>query len=325
VSPDPDSSSSEPAATPTEPLAGSPRPAEPVVDPAVPPGDGQRPVDAKPATSAEVALSVREVSVRFGGVQALQGVSLNARAGSVTGLIGPNGAGKTTLFNVLSGLQRPDQGRVVLEGREITSLGPNRRAHLGLARTFQRLELFWSLCVEDNVRVGSESSVQWWRPRHVRQAMRRNRRAKPGDPGSPALGGRATRALLARVGLEDLAEHPVDALPTGQARLVELARALAIGPRVLLLDEPGSGLDDHESSTLGTLLRELAGEGMAILLVEHDMNLLMRVCDEVYVLDFGEVIASGTPAEVRSDGAVQAAYLGAAHPTTVGSGQGGGA
>ncbi|HUA93966.1 MAG TPA: ATP-binding cassette domain-containing protein, partial [Acidimicrobiales bacterium] len=186
------------------------------------PGDKPAPDRNRPGA---LALQVREVSVRFGGVQALQGVSLDAHAGCVTGLIGPNGAGKTTLFNVLSGLQRPVQGRILLNGRDITSFGPSRRAQLGLARTFQRLELFWSLSVEDNVRVGSESAVQWWRPRYLRHKLRRNGTTIPGAPGSPALGGRATRALLARVGLEDLGPLPVDSLPTGQARLVELARA----------------------------------------------------------------------------------------------------
>ena|GEM_PF-961826 len=256
------------------------------------------------------ALEVRDVWVRFGGVQALQAVSMTVPRGTVIGLIGPNGAGKTTLFNVLSGLQRPERGRVVLAGRDVTALGPHRRARLGLGRTFQRLELFWSLSVADNVRVSAESGVQWWRWAAVRRLLRRGLDIRPGGPGAPALTDASVHSLLDRVGLSGLAGERVDALPTGQARLVELARALAIGPTVLLLDEPGSGLDDAESATLGQLLLELAGEGMAIVLVEHDMDLLMRVCHLVYVLDSGQVLAAGTPAQIRADPRVQAAYLG---------------
>jgi len=250
-------------------------------------------------------LDVQEVSVHFGGVRALDSVSLTVRPGQVTGLIGPNGAGKTTLFNVLSGLQRPDRGRVYLEGREVSSLGPHRRAQLGLARTFQRLELFWSLTVAENVQVGAESSVQWWKLRR-----RTTKSRAVGAPGVPAFGGSGVAALLDRVGLAGLNDRPVDSLPTGQARLVELARALSIGPRLLLLDEPGSGLDDSESAALGDLLVDLAADGMAVLLVEHDMDLLMRVCSHVYVFDYGQLIAAGSPAEVRTNVAVQSAYLG---------------
>jgi branched-chain amino acid transport system ATP-binding protein len=238
---------------------------------------------------------VRDVSVRFGGVAALSDVSVDVYAGTVTGLIGPNGAGKTTLFNVVSGLQRPDRGHVRIAGRDVTGLGPHRRARLGLARTFQRLELFSHLTSEDNVRVGIEAGRRLpWSPR------RRQGRV-------PVT---SARSLLHRVGVGETANHPVNALPTGSARLVELARALAIDPRVLLLDEPCSGLDDAESEGLGRLLRELAAEGRAVLLVEHDMNLVLDICDRVYVLDFGEIIAAGTPAEVRAHPAVQAAYLG---------------
>jgi branched-chain amino acid transport system ATP-binding protein len=240
------------------------------------------------------ALEVRDVSVRFGGVAALTEASLQVWAGAVTGLIGPNGAGKTTLFNVVSGLQRPDRGQVRIDGRDVTGLGPHRRARLGLARTFQRLELFGTLSAADNVRVGLEAD-----PRHSRPL--------PADASPP--GGAAT-ALLERVGVAEVAGQPVNSLPTGTARLVELARALSIGPRVLLLDEPCSGLDDRETAGLGRLLRELASEGRAILLVEHDMDLVLEFCDVVHVLDFGEVIASGSPEEVRTNPAVQAAYLG---------------
>jgi branched-chain amino acid transport system ATP-binding protein len=248
----------------------------------------------------DVALRAAGVSVRFGGVQALYDVDIEVPRGVITGLIGPNGAGKTTLFDVLCGLQRPDAGSVFLGERNVTHRGPDLRARLGLARTFQRLELFWSLTAADNVRVGAESSVQWWRWSHIRR--RDHARADPA-------------ALLHRVGLPaEVATVPVDTLTTDQARLVELARALAIEPDVLLLDEPGSGLDAPESAALGDLLQELADGGTAILLVEHDMELVMRVCRQLYVLDAGQLIAWGTPEEVREDPAVQDAYLGATFP-----------
>jgi branched-chain amino acid transport system ATP-binding protein len=227
---------------------------------------------------------VDQVSVHLGGVAALAGVSLRAEAGVVTGLIGPNGAGKTTLFNVVTGLQRPDRGSVFLGGRDITRKSANRRARLGLARTFQRLELFSTLSAVDNVRVGLES-------RGPAQA-------------SLAVG------LLERVGVGAEAAAPVSSLPTGSARLVELARALSTDPKVLLLDEPCSGLDDRETDTLGRLLTSLAAEGRAVVVVEHDTDLVLRVCRTVHVLDLGQLIASGSPEEIRRDATVQQAYLG---------------
>ena len=234
------------------------------------------------------ALEVRGVSVRFGGVIALLGVSLSARAGEVTGLIGPNGAGKTTLFNVISGLQRPDRGNIMMGANDITRKGPHRRARMGLGRTFQRLELFGTLSVADNVRVALES-----------------------------FGGSnkaAAVAILDRVGLGPSASESVSSLSTGSARLVELARALSIDPSVLLLDEPCSGLDEHETEVLGELLTSVAAEGRAVVLVEHDTDLVLRVCTTVHVLDFGEVIASGSPEAIRHDPVVQRAYLGQVTP-----------
>ncbi len=227
------------------------------------------------------------MSVRFGGVAALVDVSLRAEAGAVTGLIGPNGAGKTTLFNVITGLQHPDHGSVHLGGANVTRLRTHRRARHGLARTFQRLELFSTLSATDNVRVGLEASGR--------------------ADASTAV------ALLERVGLGHAATSPVSSLPTGSARLVELARALSTDPRVLLLDEPCSGLDERETAALGRLLTSLAGEGRAVVLVEHDTDLVLRVCEIVHVLDFGQVIASGTPDEIRRDQSVQEAYLGHVH------------
>jgi branched-chain amino acid transport system ATP-binding protein len=235
-------------------------------------------------------LDVVEVDVRFGGIHAVQGASIDVGAGYVTGLIGPNGAGKTTLFNVICGLQEPTQGRVVLDAVDITNKKAHARARLGIARTFQRLEVFGSLTARDNVRVAAEIRRRWSRD--------------GSDPQS------ITDELLDRVGLGAVAGSRVDALPTGMARLVELARALATRPRVLLLDEPSSGLDEQESDDFAGLLRSLAADGLAVLLVEHDVDLVMEVCTRIHVLDFGRIIAVGEPKEIRSDAAVQAAYLG---------------
>ncbi len=262
--------------------------------------------------------------MRFGGVSALSEVSLSVQPGTVTGLIGPNGAGKTTLFNVISGLQTPGRGSVHLFDIDVTTMKPHHRARLGLARTFQRLELFGSLSVGENVQVGLESRVKWWQWGPLRRIARRtprqaaSRRGKAPSVDDGTIGPAESREadvcdrLLDGVGLQGFADHYAASLPTGSARMVELARALAIGPKLLLLDEPGSGLDEAESAALGQLLTRLAADGMAVLLVEHDMELVMRICDHIYVLDFGDIIASGTPEEVRRDPMVQAAYLGEA-------------
>jgi len=268
------------------------------------------------ATVTDV-LTVEGVAVRFGGVAALSDANLRVRAGSVTGLIGPNGAGKTTLFNVISGLQAPDRGTVHLYDTDITRMRPHRRARLGLARTFQRLELFGTLSAGENVQVGLESSVKWWQWRHVKRRFpwakggadgSDGATGQPSGPGSVAVA--TADRLLEGVGLGGLSAEQASAMPTGLARMVELARALAMAPKVLLLDEPGSGLDDAESEALGELLTTLASGGMGVLLVEHDMELVMRICDYIYVLDFGDVIAAGTPEQIRKDPMVQAAYLG---------------
>jgi len=240
-------------------------------------------------------LTVEEVAVRFGGVQALQSVNLTVHPGAVNGLIGPNGAGKTTLFNVITGLQPPTRGSVHLGGTDVTHVPPHRRARMGIARTFQRLELFGTLTARENVQMAAET-----------------RRHKPTGVSS------ITEAdiLLEHVGLSAVADEPGDLLPTGLARLLELARALATGPSVLLLDEPSSGLNHEETEALGRVLTDLAARGMAVLLVEHDMGLVMSICDHVTVLDYGAVIAHGDPATVQADPAVQAAYLGAEEGST---------
>jgi branched-chain amino acid transport system ATP-binding protein len=235
-------------------------------------------------------LEVDDVVVQFGGVTAVNHASFTAQAGRITGLIGPNGAGKTTCFNVISGLQRPTRGKVRFEGRTVTRLPVHRRSKRGMGRTFQRLEAFGSLSVRENVRVAFDihrGPVGWLRPSAAN-----------------------VDALLERVGIAAYAGERADSIPTGTARLLELARCLAGSPQLLLLDEPSSGLDETETDAFGELLKELAAEGRAILMVEHDMDLVMGVCDDVHVLDFGSVIASGPPSLIRSDPAVQKAYLG---------------
>jgi branched-chain amino acid transport system ATP-binding protein len=238
----------------------------------------------------EPLLSVEDVVVQFGGVTAVNHASFVAESGRVTGLIGPNGAGKTTLFNVISGLQKPTRGKVRFNGRSISHTPVHRRAKRGIGRTFQRLEAFGSLTVRDNVRVAHD----------IHAGLLGLVRPSRGD----------VDGLLERVGIAEYAEERADSIPTGVARLLELARCLAGDPQLLLLDEPSSGQDESETETFGELLRDLAAEGRGILMVEHDMALVMSVCDEIHVLDFGEVIATGAPAEVRTDPRVQQAYLG---------------
>jgi branched-chain amino acid transport system ATP-binding protein len=237
-------------------------------------------------------LEVVGVSVQFGGLLAVDDATIDVPEGCVTGLIGPNGAGKTTLFNVITGLQTPSGGQVRLEGVEITRKRPYRRARLGIARTFQRLEAFGSLTAHENVQVALEMRRRW--------ATSRYDCSKLADE------------LLDRVGIVHVSDTRVDALPAGSARLVELARALATQPKVLLLDEPSSGLDEQETDALAALLHELTSDGLAVLLVEHDMPLVMESCTYISVLDFGRVIARGTPVEIQADPSVQRAYLGTA-------------
>jgi branched-chain amino acid transport system ATP-binding protein len=238
----------------------------------------------------EALLDAIGVTVRFGGKTALNDATVRVEPGRITGLIGPNGAGKTTLFNVVCGLQGPNSGRVVLDGHDVTRLPPHKRARRGLARTFQRLELFTSLTVRDNVRVGGDIHNRWSRNR--------------GDSAG------AAERILELTGLGAIADREVSEIPTGQARVVELARALMTEPKVLLLDEPAAGQSEEETVAFGGLLRRLAGDGLAICLVEHDMTLVMDVCETINVLDYGRMIAVGPPEAVRADPAVVEAYLG---------------
>jgi branched-chain amino acid transport system ATP-binding protein len=236
-------------------------------------------------------LEVRQANVRFGGHAAVRDVDLDVEAGIVTGLIGPNGAGKTTTFNVITGLQETTSGRITLDGKDISLLKAHQRARRGIARTFQRLEVFGSLSARDNILTGAEIHRSWAHDRSL-------------DPRAEA------ERLIDRVGIRAVADERVDSMPTGLARLVELGRALATHPKVLLLDEPASGLDETESDAFADLLLELAGEGMAILLVEHDVQLVMKVCAHISVLDFGAILAVGTPTEIQQNQAVLEAYLG---------------
>jgi branched-chain amino acid transport system ATP-binding protein len=245
-------------------------------------------------------LEAQQLTKSFQGLVAVDNFSFIAEAGRVTALIGPNGAGKTTVFNCLTGMLHPDRGRIWLDGDEITHLPTHRRAQLGMGRTFQRLEVFTNLTVFENLQVAAEAGrpgrviADLWRLRH------------PNDRDVV----RQVDGVLDLVGLNAVRDVLTSELSTGTLRLVELGRALCTNPKVVLLDEPGSGLDAGETAHLGAILTHLAGEGMAVLLVEHDVELVMSISALIYVLDYGRLIATGEPAEIATNPEVLHAYLG---------------
>ena len=259
-----------------------------------PPGEGGTGIDAP-------GLEVSGLTVRYGQVLAVRDVSLRAPMGGIVGLVGPNGAGKTTIFNACSGLLRPSEGKVVLHGRTVTRSSPSARARLGLGRTFQKAQLFDSLTVAENVALGREAGLAGANP--LRQLAASRAQARQVDE--------AVSGALAAVGIEHLAGMQAGLISTGQKRLVELARVLAGGFDVILLDEPSSGLDAAESQHFGHILQRVVAErGVSVLLVEHDMELVTRICRHVYVLDFGSLIFEGTAAQMTGNETVRTAYLG---------------
>jgi len=281
-------------------------PAEPAVPDVVPASlNGHGPPGPVPVPAERVpALDVRELTKTFGGVRAVRSVSFTVPKGSLTALIGPNGAGKSTVFNLVTNLYRPDSGEVVLEGKTITNVPPERITSLGLFRTFQTARVFPQLSVLDNVLVGG---YRLGRAGYLAQALRlpRSRREEQD------LDQRARR-LLAVMGLADRAEERAAVLPLAAQKYLELARSLMSKPSVVLFDEPGAGMNDAETAELGMILRAIRDTGHTVLVVEHNMSLVMGVCDHVVVMDAGRVIAAGPPSEVSNDPVVIGAYFGAA-------------
>ena len=247
-------------------------------------------------------LEAERLSIGFGGVRAIDEVSLAIDPGGVFSIIGPNGAGKTTLFNLFSGLYVPVSGRVRFLGEDVTGLSPDRLARRGLSRSFQNLQIFFRMTVLENVMVGChrhEKTGIFSDLLHLPSVGRQNRRTRE-----------AARAALARVGLESEAERPADALPYGALKRLEIARALASEPKALLLDEPAAGCNPVETRELDAVIRSIVKDGITVVLVEHDMRLVMNISDRIHVLANGRTLAEGSAAEIRSNPAVVEAYLG---------------
>jgi len=250
-------------------------------------------------------LSLEGVTRRYGGLVAVDTIDLNVAEGGVTAVIGPNGAGKTTLFNLVSGFQTPNAGRIMFAGEDITTRLPEQIAASGLVRTFQLVQLFQNLSVLENIQVGCHLHTRGG----IFSALMRSRATRETEREVDAR----ARELLDFVGLEGAADSEARALAYGQQRLLEIARALAAKPKLLLLDEPAAGLSADESKRLSAAIRDIARRGTTVLLIEHDMKLVMNTADTIAVMDFGRKIAEGTPAAIRENPAVITAYLGVGH------------
>ena len=247
-------------------------------------------------------LKIDGITKIFGGLTALQDVSLALAAGEITGIIGPNGAGKTTLFNVVTGIYAPSSGKVFYEGKDITGLPPEKLARLSMVRTFQGIELFGQMTVLENVMVGLHTKSQsgiiasvFKLPGHLREERRIRERAA---------------FWLDYAGIADLAQIKAANLPFGKGRLLEIARAMAIEPHIILMDEPAAGLNSRETSDLAVLIKKIKDSGVTVVLVEHDMELVMEICDRIIVLNLGHKLAEGTPREIQENEKVITAYLG---------------
>lgn len=264
-------------------------------------------MDLASESAGRGGLEVRDLSVSYGSARVVNNLSFKAPRGEVTSLIGPNGAGKTTTFNACCGLVGIDNGTIRLGGKEITTLSTARRARLGLGRTFQQMELFEGLTVRENLEFGVEARTMGGNPvRHL--VSSRGARAWRAQP---------AKESASRCGIRDLLDRPAGSLSTGQRRLTELARCIAGGFEIVLLDEPSSGLSFRESKSFVDLLMQLAREqGLGVLLVEHNMSVVLGASDYVYVMDFGELIFSGTPGEVVESSIVREAYLGSYEDTS---------
>lgn len=251
-------------------------------------------------------LTVENLHLSFGGIKALQGVDFTAAEGQITGIIGPNGAGKTSLFNAISGFYAPQEGRVIFDGTEITTLSPDKRAGMGIARTFQNIALFRGMTVLDNIKLGGHSRLNttvWQALRYFGAAQREELELRR----------EIEEHVIDFLEIDHIRKLPITMLPYGLQKRVELGRALAMRPRVLLLDEPVAGMNREETADMARFILDVQEQfGTTVLLVEHDMHMVMDICSHIVVLNFGQQIASGTPDEVSKNAAVIEAYLGAA-------------
>ena len=247
-------------------------------------------------------LEVKSLTQRFGGITALEDISFSVKKGDITGVIGPNGAGKTTLFNIVTGIYTQTSGSVILEGADISSLPAEKLASRGLVRTFQNIELFGNMTVLENVMLGLHTgsscgllACMFKMPWHLKEE--KEIRAK-------------AQQWLEYCGIADLADQQASNLPFGKGRLLEIARAMAVKPRIMLMDEPAAGLNNRETSELASLIRRIRESGVTVVLVEHDMELVMEICDRIVVLNLGKKLAEGTPRDIQENRLVIDAYLG---------------